>query len=47
MGMVKEGKRADLLLTDGRPDKDITDISKIKTLWIGGKPGVTTAPNGV
>ena len=38
IGMIKEGKRADLLLVEGRPDKTITDTTKIKQLWIDGKP---------
>lgn len=38
IGIVDEGKRADLLLIEGRPDKNITDISKIKQIWINGEP---------
>ena len=37
IGSIKAGKRADLLLIEGRPDKNITDTSKIKRLWIDGK----------
>lgn len=37
MGMIKEGKRADLILVEGRPDQKITDITKIKQVWIDGK----------
>ena len=37
-GVIKAGKRADLLLIEGRPDKTITDITKIKQLWIDGNP---------
>ena len=36
-GMIKAGKRADLLLVEGRPDKNITDTKKVKQLWIDGK----------
>lgn len=34
-GTVAEGKKAGLLLVEGRPDKDITDTAKIKHIWIG------------
>lgn len=37
MGMIQEGKRADLILVEGRPDQKITDITKIKQVWIDGK----------
>ena len=37
-GVIKAGKRADLLLIEGRPDKTITDITKIIQLWIDGNP---------
>lgn len=37
LGTIKEGNRADLILIEGRPDKDITDIRKIKQIWINGK----------
>ena len=38
LGMIKEGKRANLLLTEGRPDVTISDTKKIKQLWVEGKP---------
>ena len=38
IGRIQTGKSADLLLIDGRPDKTITDTTKIKQLWIDGKP---------
>ncbi len=38
LGMVTEGKKAVLLLIEGRPDKDITDTRKIKQIWIDGQP---------
>ena len=36
-GLIKAGKRADLLLIDGRPDEVITDTAKIRQMWIGGE----------
>lgn len=38
LGSVAKGKRATLLLIDGRPDKDITSISNIRQIWIDGEP---------
>lgn len=38
MGMIAPGKRANLLLVEGRPDRNIADISKIVQMWIDGKP---------
>lgn len=38
MGTIETGKRAVLLLVEGRPDKTITDTRKIKQIWIDGKP---------
>lgn len=35
--VIKEGKKATLLLIHGRPDKEITDIKNIKQVWIDGK----------
>lgn len=37
LGTIKEGKRAVLILIEGRPDKRITDTAKIKQIWIDGK----------
>lgn len=37
-GMIAPGKRANLLLVEGRPDQTITDSSKIVQMWIDGKP---------
>lgn len=37
-GTVEEGKRAGLLLIEGRPDQNITDTTKIRQIWIDGKP---------
>lgn len=34
LGTVAEGKKAALLLIEGRPDRDITDTSKIRQIWI-------------
>lgn len=38
IGTVRAGKRAVLLLVEGRPDKEITDTAKIKQIWIDGEP---------
>lgn len=38
LGMIKEGKRAVLVLVEGRPDQQITDTKNIRQLWIDGKP---------
>lgn len=38
IGTASEGKRAVLLLIEGRPDKKITDTAKIKQIWIDGEP---------
>lgn len=38
LGTVKAGKRASLLLIEGRPDAIIKDTTKIKQIWIDGKP---------
>ena len=37
LGSASVGKKATLLLVDGRPDKDITAIKNIKQIWIDGK----------
>lgn len=37
IGSVKVGSRADMVLIDGRPDRDITAIRKLKQLWINGE----------
>lgn len=37
LGTVAEGKKANLLLVEGRPDREITDTSKIRQMWIGGE----------
>lgn len=36
-GCIAEGKRARLILTDGRPDKDITALRRIRQMWIDGE----------
>ena len=36
-GLIREGRSADLLLTEGRPDQNISDAAKIQHLWINGK----------
>lgn len=38
LGAIQEGKRAVLTLVEGRPDKNITDTTQIKQIWIDGKP---------
>lgn len=38
LGMIAEGKKAVLLLIEGRPDKNITDTKKIKQIWIDEQP---------
>lgn len=38
LGYIAEGKKATMLLIEGRPDKRITDIIKIKQIWIDGEP---------
>lgn len=36
LGVAAKGKKASLLLIEGRPDKDITNTTKIKQIWIEG-----------
>lgn len=38
IGTIEVGKKAVLILIEGRPDEDITDTTKIKQIWIDGKP---------
>lgn len=38
LGTIEKGKRATLVLIKGRPDQAITDTTKIKQIWIDGKP---------
>ncbi len=38
LGSIAVGKRAVLLLLEGRPDHNITDTKKIKQIWIDGQP---------
>jgi imidazolonepropionase-like amidohydrolase len=37
-GTIEAGKRADLILVAGRPDRDISDIRKVKTVIAAGRP---------
>lgn len=37
LGTIESGKKAALVLVEGRPDKNITDTTKIKQIWIDGK----------
>jgi len=36
-GVIEAGKKADLVVVDGQPDKNILDISKITNVWHNGK----------
>ncbi len=38
IGTIEVGKKAVFILIEGRPDADITDTTKIKQIWIDGKP---------
>lgn len=38
LGKIEAGKRAVLVLAEGRPDKTITDTTKITQIWLDGKP---------
>lgn len=38
VGSIAPGQKANLILIEGRPDKDITDSAKIAQLWVNGKP---------
>jgi len=42
-GVIAAGKKADLVIIDGQPDKNISDISKISEVWHNGKE-TTEAP---
>lgn len=37
-GTIDKGKKAAIMLVEGRPDKNISDASKIKQIWIDGQP---------
>ncbi|QSX32577.1 CIA30 family protein [Shewanella avicenniae] len=39
-GTIEVGKRADLLLIEGKPWKQISDIRNLKAVWVDGKPVV-------
>ena len=36
IGTLEIGKEADLIIVDGKPDKNIDDLSKIKQVYING-----------
>lgn len=36
-GTIEPGKRADLVLIDGTPDKDIADLWKVSRVWVAGR----------
>lgn len=38
MGTIAPGQKANLILVEGRPDRNITDSMKIVQIWIDGKP---------
>ncbi len=38
IGMIAPGQKANLVLVEGCPDKDITDSMKIAQIWVDGKP---------
>lgn len=38
LGSIAPGKRANLLLVEGRPDKNITDSTKLVQVWVDGEP---------
>ena len=45
VGTVAPGKEADLLVVDGRPDRDITDVGRVLAVIKGGRVVVNnTAP---
>src|SRR5262249_56751526 len=37
LGTIALGKRADLILAEGRPDRSISDIRKVKVVVTGGR----------
>ena len=36
IGSLEIGKEADLIIVDGKPDKNIDDLSKVKQVYING-----------
>lgn len=38
LGYISQGCKATLVLVEGRPDRKITDTTKIKQIWIAGEP---------
>lgn len=38
VGKIAQGYAADLVLVEGRPDRCITDSTKIRQIWVDGKP---------
>lgn len=36
-GTIEPGKRADLVLVEGRPDKDIADLWRVERVWVAGR----------
>jgi imidazolonepropionase-like amidohydrolase len=37
LGTVEVGKRADLIVVEGRPDRAISDIRKVRSVVTGGR----------
>jgi imidazolonepropionase-like amidohydrolase len=37
IGMLAEGARADILVVDGDPSKDIKDLKNVKAVYYGGE----------
>ncbi len=38
IGSVIEGKRADLVVTEGDPAGNIADLGRVRQVWVGGRP---------
>lgn len=38
LGSIAAGKLADLLIIDGRPDRDIRELARIDSVWMAGEP---------
>jgi imidazolonepropionase-like amidohydrolase len=43
-GVIAAGKRADLLVVDGDPTKDVTDVNRIESVWERGKQVADAMP---
>ncbi len=38
VGTIVPGRKATMVLIEGRPDQNITDSTKIVQIWVDGKP---------